>query len=126
VFDPDKFLAKTEPKVGGFDPDAFLAKTAPTTDFVGGPDSSIGSGKFGSPFDISKKENVALEASRPYLESLPMVGGVAGGIAGAPMGPLGTIGGGGLGAGAGKALQNYLLQQMGDTPKSNYDLYTEP
>ena len=126
MFDPDKFLAKTEPKVGGFDPDAFLAKTAPTTDFVGGPDSSIGSGKFGSPFDISKKENVALEASRPYLESLPMVGGVAGGIAGAPMGPLGTIGGGGLGAGAGKALQNYLLQQMGDTPKSNYDLYTEP
>lgn len=61
---------------------------------------------------------------RGALQALPIAGSIAGGAVGTVLGPLGMVGGSGLGAMGGKALQDlgekYL---MGDQPKSREDYY---
>lgn len=44
---------------------------------------------------------------RATLEALPIAGSIAGGIAGSGLGPVGTVGGAGLGAAAGKSLEQF-------------------
>lgn len=60
------------------------------------------------------------------LESLPMAGGLVGGAFGTAAGPIGTIGGAGLGAGAGKALENIGEKYLLGEEKTRDDIYTEP
>lgn len=127
AFDPDAFLAKTDPKKSGFDPDAFLAKTDPKQN-LGIP--SAEGGEFGSPHDISDKGPETFRQgyeryAKPYVEALPAAGGIVGGVIGSPLGPLGIMGGGGLGAGAGKALENLIEMGVGEE-KTTGQLYLDP
>ncbi len=74
-----------------------------------------------------QRESYGRGLLRGALESLPIVGSAAGGIAGAPAGPLGSLGGAGVGAYAGKSLENigkrYLLDEG---PKTTQEILTEP
>lgn len=108
-FDPDKYLSKKEKKSattnGGFDPDAYLAKNEP----------------------IQEDEGVTLRGLlMGATETLPMIGGVGGGMLGAPLGPLGMGGGAALGAAGGKALENIIEAQFFDQPKTREEIYLDP
>lgn len=92
-FNPDRFLADTDPDTGrdsSFDPDKFLADTAPAPE----------------------EEGFLKQAGRATVNSLPMLGGVAGGILGTPAdaltGPVGTAVGAGIGGYLGTAAKNMI------------------
>lgn len=108
AFDPDKYLEKKEKKqaAGGFDPDAYLAKATaeqPEEDGVSVRGLLMGA-----------------------TETLPMVGGLLGGVLGAPAGPVGMGGGAALGAAGGKALENIIEAQFFDQDKTRSQLWTDP
>lgn len=67
---------------------------------------------------------------RGALNTLPTIGMVAGGILGTPAdivsGPLGTVAGAGLGAAAGKALQNIGEKYLLGDEKSRSQIYLDP
>lgn len=63
--------------------------------------------------------------ARGFLESLPVAGGLIGGVLGTPLGPIGMAAGGGLGAAGGKALENIGESFLGDK-KTREEIYTEP
>jgi hypothetical protein len=111
AFDPDQFLKKTEPvnnqpkSSGGFDPDAFLAKTAPA--------------------ENQREPFYGEGLLRGFVNTLPVVGGVAGGMIGAPLGPYGVMGGAGVGAGIGKSAENFIEGALGDE-KTRGEIYGEP
>jgi len=95
-FDPDKFLAETDPNKK-FDPDKFLAETAPPV-----------------------QESIGEQIARGALNTLPMAGMAIGGMAGMGLGPGTAVIGAGLGGGAGESLkqmgEKYLL---GDSKDKN-------
>lgn len=75
-----------------------------------------------------KEESWGKGLLRSSLEALPAAGGLIGGVVGTPVAPpFGTVGGAGLGYGAGRALENigktYLL---GEGPKTTEQALTEP
>ena len=63
---------------------------------------------------------------RGALASLPILGGMAGGIAGMGAGLVTGVAGAGLGYGTGKALQNMGLNAMGEGPQNMQQAFTEP
>lgn len=133
AFDPDKYLAKQEPKSGGFDPDAYLGRTSVE------PDRSL---------EVPTPENLARERARPVQPSEPkgfgeraqeVAGNIfpmarsfsrkgtaellgpsitaltasGGALLGTPGGPAGMVGGGALGYGIGEELVRRI---RGDQP----------
>jgi hypothetical protein len=104
AFDPDAFLAK-QPS-GGFDPDAFLAKQEPSF------------------LQSYPAINSLVNAAKPYaqtaVDSLPMLGGVVGGILGTPAdvltGPAGTAGGAAIGGYLGMAAKDAINSYTGNAP----------
>lgn len=60
------------------------------------------------------------------VEALPLAGGLAGGVFGSALGPIGTVGGGALGTGAGKAAENFLKQLIYDEDISMAKGFTDP
>lgn len=60
------------------------------------------------------------------LESLPMAGSLFGGAVGTAAGPIGTIGGAALGAGAGKALENIGEKYLLGEEKTRPEIYIGP
>lgn len=102
AFDPDAYLAKKQaPSNGGFDPDAYLAKKGGAA--VSEEPSFLGVNRKNLRGTISA-------VARPVLE---MGGAVAGGVAGAPLGPLGIAGGGALGLSSGVAAANLADRLLG-------------
>lgn len=60
-------------------------------------------------------------------ESLPAAGAIFGGVIGSPVAPpFGSIGGAGLGYGAGKAAENFIEQNFLGEPKTRKEIYTDP
>jgi hypothetical protein len=56
------------------------------------------------------------------LQALPILGSIGGGIVGSGLGPLGTVGGSGLGAAGGKALEQFIRSEfMDEKPKGLVD-----
>lgn len=56
------------------------------------------------------------------LQALPTLGMIGGGLAGTALGPVGSVGGAGLGAAGGKALEQFLRSEvMGEKPKDLLD-----
>lgn len=119
AFDPDKYLAE---KVGSqqitsndsFDPDKYLAE------------------KTGKPTELSALDKTIPligGTGRGYLKgalnTLPTAGMLGGGAVGAAAGPIGAVGGAGLGSVAGEALkrvgEKYLLNE---NPKSREEYYS--
>jgi len=111
AFDPDAYLAKKSAPTGGasgsFDPDAYLEKTKTVTE----EEKPLISGR---------------RLLKGTLEALPTAGALAGGAIGTMAGPIGTFGGAGLGAGAGKALQNLGEKYLLDEEKTREDIYAGP
>ena len=66
------------------------------------------------------------DLGRGTIEALPLAGGLVGGVAGSALGPVGTVGGGALGAGAGKAAENFLKQLFYDEDISLEKALTDP
>lgn len=60
------------------------------------------------------------------IETLPMVGGIAGGALGVAGGPVGVGGGAVLGAAGGKALENVLESQLLGEDKTREQIWTDP
>lgn len=72
-------------------------------------------------------KGITLEGlARGAVQTLPAVGGVLGGLAGTALGPVGLLGGGALGAGAGKALENVLESQLFGDEKTRQQIYSDP
>jgi len=65
-----------------------------------------------------KKPRMGEGLLRGALEALPAAGSIAGGVIGAPLGPLGIGGGGLLGAGLGSTAKDFLKGQLLDEPVS--------
>ncbi len=94
-FNPDEYLAQ-KPTQQDFDPDAYL----------------------GQKTTVAKtQQQVAPTIPRQALNAVvEALGGIAGGALGAPLGPLGIVGGAGLGYGIGKEAMQNLDVLMGVKP----------
>lgn len=70
--------------------------------------------------------SMAKRLAKGFTEALPVAGGLIGGTVGTALGPAGTIGGAGLGAAGGKALENIIEKYGFDEDKSRKQIYQEP
>lgn len=93
-----------------FDPDKYLNQTQEFN-----PDAYLASTEMGT----------GEKWARGALKALPAAGSMVGGVVGSALGPAGTFGGGLLGAGAGRALQNVGEGLLGDQ-QTREQIYTEP
>lgn len=104
-FDPSAYLKEEEPN--GFDPKAYAS-------------------------DNSEEPSAFSGAGKAIINSLPMVGGVAGGILGTPAdaltGPAGTVGGAAIGGYLGTAAKNALNKVFypEDAPKNMTQVMVQP
>ncbi len=72
------------------------------------------------------KESFGKGLLRGTLESLPTAGALFGGTAGLTAGPLGAIGGAGLGAAAGESIKNIGKKYLLDEAPTRTELYSGP
>jgi len=68
----------------------------------------------------------AKNIGKASIEALPFAGSLAGGVIGTAAGPVGTVGGAGLGAAAGKSLQTMLEKYLLDQEKNRSQIYLDP
>lgn len=111
AFNPDQYLAEKTQAASGFDPDAYLkAKTEQAKEPMGWWEG----------------------AGRATVNSLPVLGGIAGGVLSAPLaavaGPMAPVVGAGLGGMAGSGLKNAInsIIDPDNAPKTLTQAYVEP
>ncbi len=70
----------------------------------------------------------AQNVSKGLINALPAAGGIGGGIAGAAVGPVGAVGGAGLGYGGGEALKNSIYSALGskEAPQTSEEALAGP
>lgn len=108
-----------------FDPDAYLKEKAGQGDF--NPDEYL-SQKQGGEQRRDEILGIPVTTIEGTLRAIPAAGAIGGGLVGSSLGPVGALGGAGVGAAGGEALANIIRTalDMDTKPQTSADVYTRP